>query len=164
MSSVAYNLWRKLEFMSRRLRHIDDVGKIKEWIVAMTAINRLLKEIDIKEYTDDWRPWGQRKTTDKALEKDIDEEEPAKGVKKTQGLLMPPLRLPTTRTKKTGIKDDGRMPFGDNDRGKKKQKLDPKAVRQPGWAQIKPPRVELVENAMDVAKAKDPEVQVETAN
>ena len=128
MSSVAYNLWRKLEFMSRRLRHIDDVGKIKQWIAAMTAINTLLKDIDIKDYTDDWRPWGHRKKTDKALEKDIDKSDQAKGVKKKQGRMMPPLRMPTKSTTKIGIKDEGRMPSGENDRGKKKQKLDPKAA------------------------------------
>ena len=127
MSSVAYNLWRKLEFMSRRLRHIDDVGKILEWTQAMTAINRLLKEIDIKEYRDDWRPWRERKKTGMGRKMDIDEVEPAKGVKKKQEQL-PPLRSPTTRTKKRGIKDDGGMTVGDNEKGKIKTKLDPKAA------------------------------------
>ena len=127
MSSVAYNLWRKLEFMSRRLRHIDDVGKILEWTQAMTAINTLLKEVDIKEYRDDWRPWRERKETGKVRKMDIDEVEPAKGVKKKRELL-PPLRSPTTRTKKIGIKDDGEMTVGDNDKGKKKIKLDHKAA------------------------------------
>ena len=113
--------------MSRRLRHIDDVGKILEWIQAMTAINKLLKEIDIKEYRDEWRPWRERKKMGMVRKMDIDDEEPAKGVKKKQELL-PPLRSPTTRTKKIGIKDDGGMTVGDNDKGKKKIKLDPKAA------------------------------------
>ena len=113
--------------MSRRLRHIDDVGKIMEWTQAMTAINRLLKEIDIKEYRDEWRPWRERKKMGMVRKMDIDDEEPAKGVKKKQELL-PPLRSPTTRTKKIGIKDDGGMTVGDNDKGKKKIKLDPKAA------------------------------------
>ena len=127
MSSVAYNLWRKLEFMSRRLRHIDDVEKIIEWTQAMTAINRLLKEIDIKEYRDDWRPWRERKKMGKERKMDIDEEEPAKGVMKIQEQL-PPLGSPTMRTKKTGIKDDGGMTVGENDKGKTKIEFDPKAA------------------------------------
>ena len=129
MSSVAYNLWRKLEYMSRRLRHIDDVGKILEWIQAMTAINKLLKEIDIKEYRDDWRPWRERKITGRVRMRkmDIDEEEPAKGVEKKREQL-PPLRTPPTGKWKIGIKDDGGMIVGDNDKGKKKKKHDPKAA------------------------------------
>ena len=128
MSSVAYNLMRKLEYMSRRLRHIDEVGKIREWTEAMIAINRLLKEINVKEYRDDWRPWQERKKMGKVLKMDIDEEEPAKGVKKIQDQQMPPLRSPTTTTKKTGIKDDGGMTVGEIDIGKAKIKFDPKAA------------------------------------
>ena len=128
MSSVAYNLWRKLEYMSRRLRHIDDVGKIEQWIAAMTAINTLLKDIEIKDYKDEWRPWGHRKKKDMALEQDNDNSERARGVKKKQGRLMPPLRKPTKSTMKIGIKEEVRKPSGENDRGRKKQKLDPKAA------------------------------------
>ena len=113
--------------MSRRLRHIDDVGKILEWTEAMTAINRLLKEIDIKEYSDDWRPWQQRKRGGKVRKMDIDEEESAMGVKKKQEQMLPPLRPPTKWTKKTGIKDEGQTSVGEYDRVKKKIKLDPKA-------------------------------------
>ena len=171
MSSVAYNLWRKLEFMSRRLRHIDDVGEIMQWIAAMTAINTLLKDIEIKEYKDDWRPWGQRKKTDMALEKDIDKTEQAKGVKKKWGRLMPPLRRPTKSTMKIGIKDEHRKPSGENDRGKKKQKLDPKAAvlemlristdqKEPNLRTIsekkrsRPPRVELGGDDVDMLDPK----------
>ena len=123
MSSVAYNLWRKLEFMSRRLRHIDDVGEIMHWIAAMAAINTLLKDIDIKEYKDDWRPWGQRKKTDT-----IQKSEQSRGVKQKLGRLMPPLRRPTKGTMNIGIKDEVTWPSGGNERGKKKKKLDPKAA------------------------------------
>jgi hypothetical protein len=42
--------------MMRRLCQNDDVGKLKDWISAMTTINRLLKEGEIKEYRDGWRP------------------------------------------------------------------------------------------------------------
>ena len=59
MSSLAYNLTNKLEWMGRRLRHIDDVEGIKCWISAMKDINCLLKEIDIKECKDTWKPWSK---------------------------------------------------------------------------------------------------------
>ena len=54
LSSVAWNLSRKLEWMARRLRKIDDVGQIKDWIAAIAAINSLLKEVDVKTYSDVW--------------------------------------------------------------------------------------------------------------
>ena len=128
--------------MARRLRHIDDVDKIKDWIEAMTAINRLLKDTDIKEYRDDWMPWRHRKKRGMVLKMDINEEEPAKVVKKPKEQLLPPLRvpnktIPTTSHElrrscrstrgKTGIKDDGGKITGDDDRVKKKLRLDPKA-------------------------------------
>ena len=59
MSSVAYNLSRKLEWMARRLRHIDDAREIKVWVAAMGEINRFLKEFESKLYEDQWRPWGK---------------------------------------------------------------------------------------------------------
>ena len=60
--------------MARRLRKIDDVGKIKDWIATRAAINRLLKEVDVKTYSDDWRPWRQKgKTQKKVLELDKNE-------------------------------------------------------------------------------------------
>ena len=68
MSSIAYNLTRKLEWMGRRLRHIDDAGEIKNWVSAMNDINCLLKEVDIKECSDGWRPYRKR---DYGLKKDI---------------------------------------------------------------------------------------------
>ena len=61
MSSVAYNLTRKLEWMGRRLRRIDKAAEITNWISAMKDINCLLKEVDIKECKDTWwRPWSKR--------------------------------------------------------------------------------------------------------
>ena len=59
MSSVAFNLTRKLEWMGRRLRKLDDVREITEWVNSMTAINCLLKEVDIKPCSDNWRPWSK---------------------------------------------------------------------------------------------------------
>ena len=130
--------------MARRLRHIDDVGQIKEWIEAMTAINRLLKETDIKVYRDEWKPWGQRKKRGKVLKTDTYKEKPANVVKNTHDMQLPPLQVPkknittsphklrrsfmSTIRRKTGIKDDGGKTTGDNDRVKKKIKLDPKAA------------------------------------
>ena len=43
--------------MGRRLRYIDGAEEIKEWAVAMTALNAVLKELDMKGYSDNWRPW-----------------------------------------------------------------------------------------------------------
>ena len=76
MSSVAYNLSRKLEWMSRRIRRIDVAGEIKDWVEAMSAINSLLNEVDVKEYNDDWRPWNtagtkQKHSVDKGLNEGI---------------------------------------------------------------------------------------------
>ena len=85
MSSVAFNLSRKLEWMARRIRHIDNGGKLIEWIAAMTAINKLLKEIDTtKVYRDEWTPWPHGKKSEKVLKMDVDEVEPAKGEMTTQ--------------------------------------------------------------------------------
>ena len=61
MSSVAYNLTRKLEWMGRTLRRIDDAGEIRDWVAAMSAINGLLKQVDIKICSDDWQPWCKSK-------------------------------------------------------------------------------------------------------
>ena len=60
MSSLAYNLTRKIEWMGRRIRKIDDAAEIKNWASAMREINCLLKEVEIKEYKDNWRPWIMR--------------------------------------------------------------------------------------------------------
>ena len=60
MSSIAYNLSRKMEWMGRRLRHIDDAAEILNWVSAMKEINSLLKEVDIKEHKDTWKPWNKR--------------------------------------------------------------------------------------------------------
>ena len=135
MSSVAFNLSRKLEWMARRIRHIDNGVKLIEWIAAMTAINKLLNEIDTtKVYRDEWTPWPHGKKSEKVLNMDVDEVEPAKGEKKTQEILMPPLRL---LRGKRGIKEcDGiKLKSGKKLKEKKKEvdvdephRLDPKAA------------------------------------
>ena len=61
MSSVAYNITRKIEWMGRRLRYINDAGEIKEWVSAMSALNALVNEVDIKASSDNWRPWKRTK-------------------------------------------------------------------------------------------------------
>ena len=60
MSSIAYNLTRKLEWMERRLRYIDNANEIKDWVTSMKTINSLLKEVDIKSCSDSWKPWRKR--------------------------------------------------------------------------------------------------------
>ena len=60
MSSICYNLKRKMEWMGRRLRKIDKAEEIKQWVSAMREINGLLKEVEIKEYKDTWKPWRKR--------------------------------------------------------------------------------------------------------
>ena len=57
MSSIAYNLTRKMGWMSRHLRKIDEVAEIRDWVSAMREINGLLKEVVIKDCKDNWRPW-----------------------------------------------------------------------------------------------------------
>ena len=52
MSSVKYNIIRKMEWMARRLRYIDGAGEIKEWAAAMSALNVVLKEVDFKDSSD----------------------------------------------------------------------------------------------------------------
>ena len=61
MSSVAYNITRKIEWMGRRLRHINEAGEIKVWVSAMSALNALLNVVDIKGSSDNWRPWKNSK-------------------------------------------------------------------------------------------------------
>ena len=60
--SVALNLSKKLEWMSRRLRWIDDAAEIQQWISAMTSINTLLKGVGKKKetYRDGWKPWKKK--------------------------------------------------------------------------------------------------------
>ena len=60
MSSIAYNLTRKLEWMGRRLRYIDNANEIKDWVTTMKTINSLLKDVDIKPCKDSWKPWRNR--------------------------------------------------------------------------------------------------------
>ena len=101
----------------------------------MTAINKLLKGIEIKDYRDEWRPRRREKVASKVLNMDIDVEEPAKELKKAQELPMPPLR---SAGGKRGIKigdgemskELGGMMSGDNDVGQseKEWQKDPKAA------------------------------------
>ena len=51
MSSVAFNLKRKLEWMGT-IRYINYAGELK--------ISSLLKEINIKEFTNKWKAWSNR--------------------------------------------------------------------------------------------------------
>ena len=60
MSSLAWNIKRKMEWMGRNLRKIDDVAELINWASALRELNSVLKELDIKEYKDNWRPWIQR--------------------------------------------------------------------------------------------------------
>ena len=64
--SAAFNLWNKLEWMSRELRKIDDAAAIQQWITAMNKVFKFMQEVaKIKEvYIDGWKPWqcsGQSK-------------------------------------------------------------------------------------------------------
>ena len=60
MSSLAWNIKRKMEWMGRNLRKIDDAAELIKWASALRELNSVLKELDIKDYTDNWRPWSQR--------------------------------------------------------------------------------------------------------
>ena len=60
MSSLAWNIKRKMEWMGRNLRKIDDAAELKNWASALRELNSVLKELDIKDYKDNWRPWSQR--------------------------------------------------------------------------------------------------------
>ena len=73
MSSAAYNLAKKFEWMARRLRHIDDASEINIWIGAMTAINRLLKEFEVKVYSDDWKPWRKKGKKEMEIDNEFSE-------------------------------------------------------------------------------------------
>jgi len=58
MSSAAFNLSKNLEWMSRRLRHINDPSSIQEWIAAMNSILSLMQSLVAKTdvHIDGWRP------------------------------------------------------------------------------------------------------------
>ena len=76
-----------------------------EWIAAMAAVNKLLKEIDTKVvFSDEWKPWTQGKKSEKVLKMDVDEVVPTKVDNKTRMLSMPYLRSPR---EKRGIKERG---------------------------------------------------------
>ena len=178
MSSVAYNLQRKLEWMSRQLKKIDGAEAIQNWVRAMTAINDLVKECakSTEVFRDDWRSWTSTKTQrhdktpPKKKERDLvvtkiltpDPQEKrnnklagsswvkkAEVVQKTlppnyrnmkkqphkaEDVIKPTASYELSRkcrsTTKgiTGIKDDGGKNPGDNERGKKRIKLEPKAA------------------------------------
>ena len=57
-SSAAFNLSKKFEWMSRRIRYIDDAESIQKWIAAMEAIFNLIQLAATlsEEYADGWRP------------------------------------------------------------------------------------------------------------
>ena len=57
--SAAFNLSKKLEWMSRRLRWIDEATSIKEWVDAMESVYSLMNRVSTKTqaYEDGWRPW-----------------------------------------------------------------------------------------------------------
>ena len=106
MSSVAYNLKRKMEWMGRRIRHIDDAGEIKDWVEAMAAINRAVKELDDKVYSDDWRPWrteGKKlkntfmsEVDEGCLKNDLFERVPNDEAQRTHRInRVPPVRIET---------------------------------------------------------------------
>jgi len=61
-SSAAFNLWKKLEWMSRRLRHIDDAAEIIHWIEAMNSIYGLVQLVAKNgiDYRDGWKPWSDQ--------------------------------------------------------------------------------------------------------
>ena len=61
MSSIKYNIKRKIEWMGRRLRYIDGPEEIKEWAAAIRALNVVFKEVDIKGSSDNWKPWKRSK-------------------------------------------------------------------------------------------------------
>ena len=58
MSSIAWNIKRKMEWMGRKLRKIDDPDELIKWAAALREFNSVLKELDEKEYQDNWKPWG----------------------------------------------------------------------------------------------------------
>ena len=60
MSSIAWNIKRKMEWMGRKLRKIDDADELIKWAAALRELNGVLKELDDKEYTDNWKPWRHR--------------------------------------------------------------------------------------------------------
>ena len=68
--------------MGRRIRYIDEVGDIKEWVAAMSALNDLLKEVDIKGSSDNWRPWKRTKDV-------VKEDTRKKGSQSWDGSLAP---------------------------------------------------------------------------
>lgn len=75
MSSVEYNLSKKLEWMARKIRHIDNVLEIKDWVEVMASINSLLQNVKVKVYSDDWRPWiTERKTQKPCFKKGLHKE------------------------------------------------------------------------------------------
>ena len=61
MTSLAWNIKRKMEWMGRKLRKIDDAAELINWASALRELNSVLKELDFKEYKDNWKPWSQRK-------------------------------------------------------------------------------------------------------
>ena len=56
--SAAFNLWKKFEWMSTRLRKINKPPEIEDWIAAMTSVHKLMLEVgkNTEVYKDGWRP------------------------------------------------------------------------------------------------------------
>ena len=67
MSTVAYNLTRKIEWMGTRLRWIDQQENIKVRVADMTAISNSLKEVETKWSSNSWQPWSKRQGWKKNL-------------------------------------------------------------------------------------------------
>ena len=59
-SSAAFNLWKKLEWMSRRLRWTDEAALIQDWVAAMDSVYNLMQRIanNTEVYKDCWKPWS----------------------------------------------------------------------------------------------------------
>ena len=60
MTSAAYNISQKLEWMSRQLRWINEEPKIKSWIKTMHSLNDLLLVVakNTEVYKDGWRAYN----------------------------------------------------------------------------------------------------------
>ena len=118
MSSLAYNLTRKIEWMGRRLRHINDVDEITKWVSAMKDINCLLNEVDIKECIDSWKPWRKRdyRNGDYGVKKDMGKSNletttntrPNKKIQKME--TIPTLGLKDRLLKELKMKDEWKLP------------------------------------------------------
>ena len=122
--------------MGRRLRWIDEAKEIKSWIEAMHSVNQLMQLVSTNTdvYKDGWKKYTPPVPTRR--------------------------KTPIMKAVVTGLRKKTRTQFPTAQTThvvfpEKKPQLD--SNRQLGSVKIKPPRVELVENAMDT------DVQVENA-